>query len=149
MVIAKVRIDREGERQRSTPFAPLCTDEASFRAWYDAALPRVYGFVYGRAGGDVTLADEITQKAFVAAIKQRSAFDGRSDPVVWVCSIARNALVDHYRRRMRESRRHLALLVREIAVDGDARAWDHIDERDEILEALRGLTPDQRSAVFL
>ena len=141
--------DTERADERRTAFAVVCADEARFRAWYESALPRVYGFVYGRVGGDAAAAEDITQQAFVAAVRSRKAFDGRSEPVVWICSIARNALVDVHRRQAREARRHLALVVREIVVDGDARTWERADDRDDLLRALRGLTPDQRTAIFL
>src|SRR5215203_4043005 len=45
-------------------FADLCQDDAAFTAWYQAALPRVYGFVYARTGGDSSLAEDITAQAF-------------------------------------------------------------------------------------
>lgn len=135
--------------ERRAAFLTACADETRFRAWYEAALPRVYGFVYGRTGGDAHVAEDVTQQAFVSAIRSRMAFDGRSDPVTWVCSIARNALIDHHRRQAREARRHLSLVVKEIAVEGEAGTWQRLDEREELLHALRSLTPDERSAIFL
>jgi RNA polymerase sigma-70 factor (ECF subfamily) len=135
--------------RRITDFTALCASEPLFQAWYAGALPQVYGYVYGRTAGDGELAQEITQQAFIAAIRSRSTFDGRAEVAVWICTIARNALNDHYRRIARESRRHLSLVVREIAVEGDARAWTRVDERDEVMGALRALPTDQRAAIVL
>jgi RNA polymerase sigma-70 factor, ECF subfamily len=135
--------------QRAAEFQAQCSTDTAFRAWYDATLSRVYGYVYTRTAGDSELAEEITQQAFIAAARSKHTFDGRSDSATWVCSIARNALVDHYRHVALEARRHLSLVVREIAMDGDARAWTRLEARDEVLVALRGLTDDQRSAVTL
>src|SRR5262245_42245970 len=81
---------------RVASFAALCADDRAFSDWYDTALPRVYGFVHGRTAGDVELAEDITSLAFLEAIRARRTFDGRSDPVTWICSIARNRLIDHY-----------------------------------------------------
>jgi len=53
--------------------------DAAFEAWYAATLPRVYAYVFSRSGRDTGLAEEITQLAFIAAVEQRSRFDGRSD----------------------------------------------------------------------
>jgi RNA polymerase sigma-70 factor, ECF subfamily len=149
--VEATRPDPDGDkpRRRAADFLAICSSDRSFRPWYEAALPRVFGYICGRIAGDKELAEEITQQAFIAAVRSRAEFDGQADPVAWVCSIARNALVDHYRRLARESRRHLSLVVREIAVDGDARAWTRLDQRDEVLAALRALTADQRAAVLL
>ena len=135
--------------RRVAAFKDVCADEPAFQGWYEAALPRVYGYIHGRTAGDRDLAEEITQQAFVAAVRGRATFDGRADPVVWICSIARNALADHYRRASRDERRHLSLVVREISIQGDARAWAQVDDRDEVLTALRDLTPEQRTALVL
>ena len=148
MVVQAATSD-ESARRRSAEFERVCADEQAFRMWYEAALPRVYGFAYWRTGGDTDLAQEIAQQAFVAAIRSRSGFDGRSDAVVWICSIARNLMVDHRRRVARDARRHLSLVVREIAVDGDARAWAQVDEGEELASALRQLSADERIAVVL
>ena len=83
-------------------FAALCADERAFDAWYAAALPVVYGYVHGRTGGDAHLAEDVTAEAFFEAVRARNSFAGRADPVTWICSIARNRLIDHYRASARD-----------------------------------------------
>ena len=73
-------------------------DDAGFESWYRRSLPRVYAYLMSRGGGDVALAEDLTQQTFVAAIDQRSRFDGRSDTITWLCGIARHKLADHFRR---------------------------------------------------
>jgi RNA polymerase sigma-70 factor (ECF subfamily) len=133
---------------RGAAFAALCADERAFDQWYESALPRVYGFVSARAGGDISLAEEVTAQAFMEAIRARDSFDGRSDPVTWICSIARNRLLDHYRRAARDQARHLRLIVTDLNA-GDAREWDRLDQRDAALSALAALPPLERSALML
>ena len=132
-------------------FAALCTDEPAFRAWYDAALPRVFGFVHGRTGGDAALAEEITAQAFLEAVRARATFDDRSDPVTWICSIARNRLIDHYRRIAREQAGHLRLVVSNAGMEQDreSAAWDAVDRREEVLVSLRALPVLERTALLL
>ena len=149
MAGANPESEQETAGRRVGEFADVCSSERLFQAWYEASLPRVYGYVQGRTAGNSELAEDITQQAFTAAVRSRRTFDGHSEAVVWVCSIARNALLDHYRRVARDERRHLSLVVREIAVDGDARAWTRLDERDEVLAALRAISTDQRTAILL
>lgn len=134
--------------ERATAFAALCADERAFDRWYDAALPRVYGFVHARAGGDAELAEDITAQAFFEAIRARGSYDGRSDPLTWICSIARNRLIDHYRTEARDRARHLRLVVTELTADPQA-PWDHVDDRDVVIASLAALPAIERTALTL
>lgn len=129
-------------------FRAAFADEASFRAWYDRMLPRVYGFVASRCGGPGPLAEELTQQTFVEATRRHRSFDGRSDVMTWLCAIARHKLADHYRRLEREGRRHMQLVVREIPVAESLDPSGDADERDAIERALRALPPTQRAALI-
>lgn len=46
----------------------LLADPATFAAFYEDALPRVYGFFVARCGGDRGAAEELTQETFLAAV---------------------------------------------------------------------------------
>lgn len=129
-------------------FAEICADDHAFTDWYATALPRVYGFVYARTGGDSILAEDITAQAFLEAVRARGSFSGRSDPITWICSIARNRLIDHYRSEARDSARHLRLVVTEAGLDEQA-SWDRLEDRDAVLSSLAGLPPIERTALML
>ena len=133
-------------RDWGSELASTFASEAAFRAFYDRALPRVYGYVYGRCG-DPAVAEELTQLAFTSAVHERARFDGRSDPITWLIGIARHKLADHYRRVDRDERRRLCLIVREITSEADALAWQRLDEREAILRALHGLPALQRAVL--
>jgi RNA polymerase sigma-70 factor, ECF subfamily len=139
------------ESDRRAELASVFETEAAFRTWYDTTAPRVYGYLYGRCGGDTALAEELTQQTFVAAVRARRGFDGRSDPITWIIAIARNRLVDHYRKRARDERRHLRVVVGEVTREPrTAEApWPVDDRREEVLAALRGLPAEQRAALIL
>jgi RNA polymerase sigma-70 factor, ECF subfamily len=128
-------------------FESAFADEASFRAWYDRMLPRIYSFVASRCGGPGPLAEDITQQAFVEAMRRRASFDGRSEVTTWLCAIARHKLADHFRGLEREERRRLRLVVREVEPAGVTDAWQASDERDAINRALRTLPAAQRAAL--
>lgn len=145
-----------GGRRAASPTASAGTldalsdvfaSEVEFDAWYAQVLPRVYGYVYSRCGHDPDLAEELTQETFVDAIRHRRGFTGRSDPVTWLCAIARHRLADHYRRLDRQERRQ-ARLVREIDVRG-ADELERSEERDRIDQVLRGLPALQRAVLVL
>jgi len=133
---------------RAKSFAALCADDHAFSDWYETALPRVYGFVYARCGGDSTLAEDVTALAFLEAVRARRTFHGQSDPVTWICSIARNRLIDHYRTEARDRARRLRLIVPDLA-DTDQAAWDALDDRDTAIASLAALPPFERTALIL
>ena len=133
---------------KGASFAALCSDDGAFTDWYETALPRVYGFVYGRTGGDSVLAEDVTAQAFLEAIRARQSFRGRSDPITWICSIARNRLIDHYRQEARDHARHLRLIVTDVS-STEGAAWDRLDVRDAVLSSLAGLPPLERTALIL
>ena len=135
--------------------ATIFATEAAFRVWYDVAAPRVYAYLLGRCGGDRALAEELTQQAFVGAVRDRALFNGRADPITWVIAIARNRLIDHLRRQERDERRHLRVVVHEVAPDRGGTeahpdaAWHAADTRDQVLAILRALPAAQRAALVL
>lgn len=128
--------------------AAVFADQVAFRTWYDMAVVRVYGYLYGRCGGDMHLAEELTQQTFLQAVRHWQTFDGRADPVTWLCTIARNKLTDHYRELDRQERRRLRLVVREIEM-AEVEVDRTVADREAVLEALRGLPPLQRAALIL
>lgn len=131
-------------RTQAEAFLAVFASEDAFRSWYDRILPSVYSFVLYRCGGNRSVAMELTQEAFVEAVRARDRFDGRSTPLTWICGIARHKLADHFRRLAREDRRNLQLVtgrVGEEAVPGD---WEHAaDVREDVLRSLRSLPAAQ------
>jgi len=127
--------------------AALASDDA-FASWYGRTLPRVYAYLLSRCGSDVTLAEDLTQQAFIAAVDQRSRFDGRSDTATWVCGIARHKLADHFRSLEREERRRMRLEVRQIQVERDVvDQGPALDDRAAIADALRSLPASHRAVL--
>jgi RNA polymerase sigma factor (sigma-70 family) len=100
--------------QRAGDLAAIFADRVAFRAWYEDAVVRVYRYLYPRCGGDAALAEELTQQTFISAIERRSTYEGRSSPITWLCTIARNKLADHYRAVDRQERRHAELPDRQL-----------------------------------
>jgi RNA polymerase sigma-70 factor (ECF subfamily) len=108
----------------------------------------VYGYVLGHVSGQRELAEEITQQTFTDAIRGYRGFDGRSDSVTWLCSIARHKLADHWRRLERDERRRLRLISGP-ADDRDTGMWQTADQRDRVMSALERLPATQRAALLL
>jgi RNA polymerase sigma-70 factor (ECF subfamily) len=122
-------------------------DDDAFEAWYRRTLPRVFAYHLSRCGNDVSLAEELSQQTFVAAINQRARFDGRSELVTWLLGIARHKLADHFRSVEREERRRMRLEVRQIHVESDAAGGPGLDDRAAIADALRSLPAAHRAVL--
>ena len=126
----------------------VTADAAEFRAWYDAAMPRVYAYLYSRTGGDVALAEELTQQTFVAALRRPEGYEGRADAVTWLIGIARHKLVDYVRDAERQ-RRNVRIVRERHGDDREDAPWDAATMRHDIASALDTLPPDQRLALVL
>ena len=74
---------------------------AALLALYDRALPDVYGYLRARCGS-TALAEDLTGETFLAAVT--AARQGTSPTAAWLITVARNKLVDHWRRETREQR---------------------------------------------
>ena len=134
--------------ERADRFRSLFEDEPAFRAWYDSALPRVYSFILARCGGASSDALELTQETFMEAVRNRQRYDGRADPVTWLCAIARNKIADRYRRRMRDER-HQLVLLEGAAEPAVAEQTDAVDARDAVLTTLRSIPRSQSMVLAL
>jgi RNA polymerase sigma-70 factor (ECF subfamily) len=124
----------------------VLADERTFRAWYDDALPRVYGYLLQRTGWDRDLAEELTQQAFVDAFRTQG-HGSVDDPIAWVIGIARHRLIDHFRALERRERGLLRLLAhsREPAV-----TWlGDMEPEGRLVQALARLPAAQRAAMTL
>jgi RNA polymerase sigma factor (sigma-70 family) len=74
------------------------SDESSFLRVYDEHVWRIYGFFAYRLG-QRDVAEDLTQATFERALRAWSRFDPRrASETTWLLAIARNLLIDHYRR---------------------------------------------------
>ena len=142
-----VRVDAAvGRPGRS--LSEIVSDESTFRAWYDQVAPRVYAYLLSRCAV-ASVAEELTQRTFIAAIRAASSFDGRENAVPWLIGIARHHLAAHFRTLEREERRHQRMVLRELNVDSEGAEWERHQRRDAVSRALRSLPAMQRAVLVL
>jgi RNA polymerase sigma-70 factor (ECF subfamily) len=134
------------DTQRARALSAVLADDAAFRAWYDAMLPRVYTYLYQRCGRDRELAEELTQQTFVDAIGTHTRITPQ-DELRWMIGIARHRLADHFRAKDRRERGYRRLLA---TSPRPTVAWLGQREPDDVLaDALRRLPAAQRAAIVL
>ena len=112
---------------------------------YDRALPQVYGYLLVRCPS-AAIAEDLTAETFlaaVAAVKKRSV---QEMSVAWLVAVARNKLVDHWRRAAREER---LLRAVEDDVEPEEDPWDEHLDRAVAYTVLAGLGPHHRAALTL
>jgi RNA polymerase sigma-70 factor (ECF subfamily) len=120
-------------------------DWAVFVDAYRVSMPAVYRYLFRGTGGDVGLAEDLTQATFMVAV--RAFKDGRPEcmSMPWLRVVARSRLVDHYRRQAHEGTK--------LSVIGGRRPADADVPEDlsvpDALAALRGLPASQRAALVL
>jgi RNA polymerase sigma-70 factor (ECF subfamily) len=114
-------------------------------ALYDESMADVYGYLRRRCAS-AAVAEDLTSETFLAAAHAVRRGTVPDLSVAWLVRVARNKLVDHWRRAEREQRR-LAL------TDGDTD--DGMDQWDARLDAvvardtLAGLAPQHRGVLTL
>ncbi len=128
-------------------------DPFDVSAWFDDALPRLFGYFIVRVGGRVDVAEDLTQETVLAAVSSASGPPAHLPVMAWLYGIARHKLVDHYRREERE-RRQFGAGDPELLDTGPSPPLgrldlDSIHTRDDIVATLDRLPPRQRGALVL
>ncbi len=97
------------------------------------------------ACSNVSDAEDLTQECYIRALRNWEAFDGAGSRQAWLFAIARNAQVDWFRKRTRESR------VLRSCVDDRAEAASESagDDHEAVWRSIARLSADQREVIHL
>jgi RNA polymerase sigma-70 factor (ECF subfamily) len=113
---------------------------SDLEALFDHHWPHAYRAAY-LVVGDAAAAEDIAQEAFLAAVRSLDRFDRRRPFGPWLHRIVVNRSIDYARARA---------LRAEVAEAADPAAGEHTAElSDELMEALRRISPDHRAVVVL
>jgi RNA polymerase sigma-70 factor (ECF subfamily) len=125
--------------------ARMHSEESSFARVYDEHVWRVYGFFAYRLGRRDS-AEDLTQATFERALRAWSRFDSRrASESTWLLAIARNLLIDHYRR----DRSSLTEPINEELAPVVPGPEEHLTTSPELLSALTSLTERDREVLAL
>ena len=69
--------------------------------WVDKYGDLLYRYALSRIK-DPSTAEDLVQETFLAALKARRTFRGRSSARTWLIAILKHKIVDHIRKRVRE-----------------------------------------------
>lgn len=123
------------------------SDLGAFGELYERYYARIYRYVFHRVGNSVD-AEDVTAVVFMKALEALPSYQSRRNGFApWIFRIARNAVVDHYRRRRKQSSFD--------ELDGEAREGDPIvnalgnERREELRMLVRHLSAEQRDVILM
>ncbi len=96
------------------------------------------------------MAEDLVQEVFVRVLKYRHTWRDEAEFVPWMFALARNAAVDHFRSRTRDSKRDAAALPD--LTPQPAHAVERLEELErasQLRAALDLLAPDKREVLLL
>jgi RNA polymerase sigma-70 factor (ECF subfamily) len=129
-------------------------DDAALDELYRLCAPRVRGFL-ARLCANLSLADDLTQDAFLRIHSARGTFAAGAPALPWMFAIARNSYLDHLRREQvrRAHRSTTALLAASQRFDKPDNGGDRAAIARQMLgvvqQALMSLPVRQREAFIL
>jgi RNA polymerase sigma-70 factor (ECF subfamily) len=141
--------DRDDERITALALAAARGDQRAYEDWVRSTQADVWRFVAHLT--DSVVADDLTQETYARAVTSLTRFAGRSSSRTWLLSIARRAVVDHFRAR--SARPQLSGQDWTAAAEGQsARSRAGSSGFEEVVEAgllLRDLDDERREALVL
>jgi RNA polymerase sigma-70 factor (TIGR02943 family) len=76
-------------------------ESAASSDWVEAHADYLFNFAVGQVR-DASVAEDLVQETFLAALKSKSPFSGKSSQRTWLVGILRHKIYDHLRRQCRE-----------------------------------------------
>ena len=130
--------------------------------WVEAHADYLFNFAIGQVH-DPGVAEDIVQETFLAAVKARASFSGKSSERTWLTGILRHKIYDHLRKSCRERAvRHDAGAPTDLESWDEAAVWLHevaaesqspsrrieLEEFRQNLEVALGKLPPRIAQVF-
>jgi len=130
--------------------------------WVEAHADYLFNFAIGQVR-DGSVAEDIVQETFLAAVKSRETFSGQSSERTWLVGILRHKIYDHLRKSCRERAfRHDPTAANDAESWDEAALWLHevaaesqlpshrieLEEFRENLELALGKLPPRIAQVF-
>lgn len=108
----------------------------------------IYKFLMSKTQ-DSDLAEELTQETFFQAVRSINRFEEKSSILTWLCSIAKNLLLQHYREskkigkleNIENLQEHSEISIEEVVL----QKWESI----EVLKILHNQKEPMREVMYL
>lgn len=110
-------------RERTSPAAPRVPDPGR---WVDEHADVLFRFALVRVR-DASVAEELVQETFLAALQALDRFSGGSSERTWLTGILKHKIVDHFRRLERNRIPDDGCGDADLALFDENRYWIHED----------------------
>lgn len=112
----------------------------SFKEIYEINFNYVYSYIFSRLAGNKDIVEDIVQETFVSAMNALEGFNGKSSYKTWLCGIAKNKILDYYRKNISKDRDNYSEELYLIEDDVDIESIiTGFEARNYILQTLNNL----------
>ena len=121
----------------------------AFERLYNMYSGKLYNFIMRISSGNQYMAEEVVQSAFIRVWEVRERVEPESSFISFLCTIAKNLLMNMYQRQ------HVEYVYNEYlkntGVDRDSQTEESIDLRflNEYIDSLAEELPAQRKKIFI
>ena len=121
----------------------------AFERLYNMYSGKLYNFIMRISSGNQYMAEEVVQSAFIRVWEVRERVEPESSFISFLCTIAKNLLMNMYQRQTVEYVYNEYL--KNTGVDRDAQTEESIDLRflNEYIDSLAEELPAQRKKIFI
>ncbi|RST73746.1 sigma-70 family RNA polymerase sigma factor [Siminovitchia acidinfaciens] len=121
--------------------------EYSIEDWFEKYERDITSFLIYYTG--FTDVEDLVQDTFVIAMNKFSKFKGNSHPKTWLIAIARNIVIDRYRRKKVWQRIKHYFIADRAHVPGSEEIIIQSQEQQQLYDAIDKLSPQQKEVVIL
>ena len=121
----------------------------AFERLYNMYSGKLYNFIMRLSSGDQYMAEEVVQSTFIRIWEVRAKVDSDASFISFLCTIAKNLLMNMYQRQTVEYVYNEYLL--KSGVDRDSQTEDDIDLRflNDYIDSLAEELPAQRKKILI
>ena len=121
----------------------------AFERLYNMYSGKLYNFIMRISSGNQYMAEEVVQSAFIRVWEVRELVEPESSFISFLCTIAKNLLMNMYQRQTVEYVYNEYL--KNTGVDRDSQTEESIDLRflNEYIDSLAEELPAQRKKIFI
>ena len=121
----------------------------AFERLYNMYSGKLYNFIMRISSGNQYMAEEVVQSAFIRVWEVRERVETESSFISFLCTIAKNLLMNMYQRQTVEYVYNEYL--KNTGVDRDSQTEESIDLRflNEYIDSLAEELPAQRKKIFI
>lgn len=126
------------------------SDFSQFEQYYKDHMPKLYRYVYSRTGSDCARAEDLVSEIFLKALEHFDQYRTEFPFGAWLFGIARNHLIDHYKKHAKTATTSLEDLENVLSTgENIQKQTDLTLSTDQLQKALKELPEEKQELVTL